>query len=473
MKLFLIRQLVFFSFAFVFASLSVLENYSIRDVALLLIVSALLFGTYIFVAWVVLNLYKLCLRTRVDEPVLTILSALLGVFLFICFYAPFLGLSRIEKIALTFLALALFATHEYFPGRARRFVTYFIAIFSVFPLTEIIGIYFVSDHDKSIPLYSNVVPTEKHKNLYIVALDALVSETAYRQIFESKKPLPWQRALMSKDFNFVADATSAGKNTLSSFISLYQGKESNRVVVNRSRFWGGSEGTFFHRTSRLNGYNFSFTFAGTFFGYHSGNYVDDFYPKRRSEVTSLCLAVPWYFAGGLCHIKMIEFAEKNLGLKFDNLEDIQGSLDHFIQSVERSSQSVKPWVNFIYLWSPGHTSSNGDYDYKNHEHRELYFRNYEEAAKNTVLIIEAITREVKMKDPSSILIFFGDHGSYVLRGLNPSTTQTKLLQTLDERGVSLAVYPQDFCSDKFRTNYDLTYLVRDTFSCLGLPLALD
>jgi hypothetical protein len=80
------------------------------------------------------------------------------------------------------------------------------------------------------------------------------------------------------------------------------------------------------------------------------------------------------------------------------------------------------------------------------------------------------------KDPNAVIAVLGDHGSYLFRGDEDtvreqvySSTPLVPLETVleDQHGVTLAIYPANFCVNRLAERVATRFLIEDIIDCLN------
>lgn len=168
--------------------------------------------------------------------------------------------------------------------------------------------------------------------------------------------------------------------------------------------FGGGKGNLLFKTFKDNGYETTFNVNGIHgFFTKKGIYLDhtDYQPNKF-----LLLLTPLLDAN--YHLE--NFSSLFIKKVSPKLSDID-----IIESIERVVlHSKKPQLYVHYLLTAFHTPSDGSYSYKLKESwvKESGYANRIQEANQTVL---NITKYIREKDPSAIIIFIGDHGTWRLR----------------------------------------------------------
>lgn len=89
-------------------------------------------------------------------------------------------------------------------------------------------------------------------------------------------------------------------------------------------------------------------------------------------------------------------------------------------------------------------------------------------------MITGLTDKIIRQDEDPIIIVFGDHGARLTRGMStdpgdyPNNSGYSYEDVIKERfGVTIAVYPDDFCRDGLRDNISTLVIARAVIKCLS------
>jgi hypothetical protein len=89
-----------------------------------------------------------------------------------------------------------------------------------------------------------------------------------------------------------------------------------------------------------------------------------------------------------------------------------------------------------------------------------------------VMLMKEIVGHIRKHDPDAIMLIFGDHGALLTRGMEEGESNAVYTAedvVLDRYGVTFAVFPADFCRDRFRAGYALANIMVDVVQCMSAP----
>ena len=122
------------------------------------------------------------------------------------------------------------------------------------------------------------------------------------------------------------------------------------------------------------------------------------------------------------------------------------------------------WISISHLWFPGHTL--GSYNYDNKNEFKRFRKYYKDSQKKLASFFENVTNQILKKDANAIIIFWGDHGSYIFKSsnnkiINRDTLIDSNLIERDKREVLFSVYPKylidDYFVEKIKNNPELLF----------------
>jgi membrane-anchored protein YejM (alkaline phosphatase superfamily) len=132
------------------------------------------------------------------------------------------------------------------------------------------------------------------------------------------------------------------------------------------------------------------------------------------------------------------------------------------------ASTQQPWLNYIYIFSPGHTPRT----YTGTEQELIDYREeFTEKQKKTAQYIQMLIDHINTNDPTGIVVIFGDHGPGFSRGMNMNSENADFV-IKDFHGVLSAVYPGDTCSSYLGKRDEKEFitpskLVRQLITCLA------
>lgn len=288
------------------------------------------------------------------------------------------------------------------------------------------------------------IKNKTQRSVYIIGIDGMVSKQALLKFYGIESVgIKKLEELGFKTYDII----SPGNQTLITFGSLlsYSADVHPRTV--RRLFNGQKYSQLYADISKL-GFKIQFFFENEYFGVDAG-LIDNFSPAKPG--LNFCNYVDdrwgWYF----CRLyKKIVYKEEPL-----SADSTDRYFDFYKKNVAIGPDLNKKWFSIHHIWFPGHTIN--PYNGNDYQDRESFRKYYNNAQAILLRIFEKITNHILAKDPKAVIVFFGDHGSYLLSGVKSGanlreygTIETDILN-LDARSVLLAVYPHNFCNKDLST----------------------
>ena len=192
-------------------------------------------------------------------------------------------------------------------------------------------------------------------------------------------------------------------------------------------------------TFRYNGYDTHLSFWSSFFGPNKGPYLTSYDTYEPYSTCSFLDDLPKHYGlFGYCVLLELNlpFFKQRIRSRYENL--IEFYLDR-LSTITRDNSST-PHLFISHFPYPGHTALRYQRTAKElQEYRETYRNNSTEAAN----ILDKMLTEIQTSDPAAIVFLFGDHGSYVSRGLSYRDDPNFVVQ--DRHGIMGAVFGDKAC----------------------------
>ena len=192
-----------------------------------------------------------------------------------------------------------------------------------------------------------------------------------------------------------------------------------------------------YRILRKNGYEITFVHKDRYFGDFKGPHIDNYITLESGIVcdkldSNLRVLSFW----GYCPLKLIGRA---IGIR-----DTDRSIIEHIISAGANADNAPQFVSaHVTITShTGKTFRHGD-ESGLQEFGNGYLRRSNQAALHLTRIIESIQH----LDPGAALFVFGDHGTYVSRGIE--LEDDPAFYFLDRHGILGGIYPADWCVEYF------------------------
>lgn len=296
------------------------------------------------------------------------------------------------------------------------------------------------------------------RNIYLLSFDSAVSPESLRMLYNNPRAEHIE-FLRDSGFRILDTAFSAGHTTRTHFFNMLRLDEENldyTLTFFTTRSINPSY-TLFEKA----GYKIQFLFRGNYMGTHTGT-LDYFYPEKK--FITLCDFIDDAYGIFACNSQVLfNIMHANFGTNI--------TLNEFLKKIlERikviNSFPDQNWITIAHIISPGHTDNN--FSYRNLKEKDKYISKMLKAYPDIKIMMSDIITQIHSVDDDPVIIFYSDHGAGLTRGLdyneaNPMYTPDEIY--IDKRGILFAVYPYDFCEEKFEEGYETVDLITDMLEC--------
>ncbi len=276
----------------------------------------------------------------------------------------------------------------------------------------------------------------RRKNIFIIGIDGMISTSMYTKYFNSSSVATTKL----KELGFaIFDINSAGESTLETYSKLVTYKNhighprnfKNSFISSSSRFY---------IDSKLLGYKKQFIFYSNYFGGDPNNIFDRYYPKENKPFGFILFTDDrwgWYF------VKLIKYLYRITNYQ----SEIKDQKDLIKSELKKINFNSDKWISISHLWFPGHTA--GNYTIADSNSFYEYKKYYQHSQYELSIFFQQITELIHEFDSNAIIIFMGDHGSYLLKGgLIGSNIESigkidKNLLERDRKEILLGIFPNN------------------------------
>jgi hypothetical protein len=282
------------------------------------------------------------------------------------------------------------------------------------------------------------------RSVYVIGIDGMASRAAYAKLYDDSKPSPAYEWLAGSGYDLY-DILSPGDQTLTSYGALFRlsGEVHPRTV---RRLFNGQESSPFYDHLQALGFSRQFFYIDNYFGEDAGR-IESFFPQ--SSGVSFCSYADDRWGYYFCRLYRSGSDRSQV-----SEQDVSAHFDFWSARVQFDRQ--RPWFSIHHIWFPGHTL--GAYDGRLATDRKRFRDYYVGAQAGLTTLVRRITERVRAADPDAAIVFFGDHGGYLLHGVQPGDDLSELggpatanIVLLDARGVLLTVMPAGFCRNELAT----------------------
>ena len=350
----------------------------------------------------------------------------------------------------------------------------------------------IADWRQRFPAPFNRVQFVKKPNVYLVSWDALAPPAFVRNYMRPTPPLAYADYLNGGDFrvfkNVFTDRGAFPLPDRSLDPKYYEGSRAfhNSLLFFDPALWDhmpgdmdylylgwNFPGQFYYFAGRRpsplyeifkeNGYRVFASYEIAYFG-DKGPHIDRYLiPNNQGQ----CRFAPsWvhFWALGFCqaHHAIYDFGDEN---------SAEVHMRALIPALKKNAEDDSPWLNFIYINSPGHAPS--DYLHLPRNQRGESER-LAATASGTARHMKTIVDFVRQHDPQAAVLFMGDHGlQWARRGFDKNDMSDPARRTfyfLDVHAVMAAAHPPTLCREYF--NFETPHttpsmLTRALVQCLS------
>ena len=332
-------------------------------------------------------------------------------------------------IKLNIILFTIFATICYFSvvRQYYKFIYTYLLIYSTIMFSALINFNLQNDTNK----FYNKISIKGKNNIYFIGIDGLVSERFYKKFYGNSHPLA--DTLRKQNFEII-DFVSPGNSTLETYSSLISYQNKNKNARSSWRKIISDKNSNFYKDVNSMGYKKQFIYSDTYFGINNNGPYDVFWPNNYTHFSFYNYISPkWAFP-------LHAIINNNSSNKKD-----QFALTY--DKIRVTDKSLFKWITIAHIWFPGHTLLN--YDGNNLKNRHNYITYYTTSQKELQKKISLLKNNILEKDRNAIIVFWGDHGSYLLRNLeikegkNSIEDISRIDIKNDSSDVLLAIYPEN------------------------------
>jgi hypothetical protein len=311
-----------------------------------------------------------------------------------------------------------------------------IAFISISIINKLVIPFLIGNNSSSIGLIDHTLKAKR--SIFIIGIDGMISSSIYKKYYKSESNAT--RKLDDLGYALM-DIISPGSETLETYSALVSYEKDKAMPWKLFRQNFANPSSPFYKDLRSVGYKKQFFFKNEYFGLDQSNVYDDFYPKK-SSFFNFCSFVDPRWGCRTCSLYN-NFQKKNYRGKMPLAELIS----FYENGISKIFDDSNYWFSISHIWFPGHAFN---YDPKNQEDFKRYTDYYVHSQEDLSVLFTSIHDYIISKDSNAIIVFFGDHGSWLLKGAKEGdfiqgfgkVTNSDLM--LDLRSSLLAIYPESF-----------------------------
>ncbi len=414
-----------------------LKSYNIKSVFIKIIQQ---FKNIIIAIWISLNIFYFCLL-----------------------------LMDMQISTMNYVAFALMPVIYIILGNEKliRFSVLFGTMFLLISVVQYASLFFIAKAEKpkaplSMENYEYLYALKNFtnkRNIYMISYDSVVSPESLRKFYGLTKTGHFDY-LQSAGFRILDSAFSGGGNTRMSFHSMMRLKETQELIQTPNFFSTRQLNPAYTLFGKLD-YKVQFLFHTQYMGSNT-NTLDYFFPEEK--FITLCDFIHRSYGYFACDPNILfKIAYNSLG-KNITIEDFFKKVLERISAINTSKD--EPWITIAHIWYPGHAPRSLSYKDLSGKEKEIHrilqsYPRLEEMIRETVATIHAA-------DDDPVIFIYSDHGAWLTNGLwygeeNPIYSAEEIY--LEKNGIMFAVYPHDFCAERFIEGYNTANLMSDMLDC--------
>ena len=383
---------------------------------------------------------------------------------FLAFYA--LELPTGTRIASSAAVGATFLILMVFP-RARPILAVFAGVMLVMSLIQYAYTRATFGGD-DVTADTVSLPVHSKRNVYIIGFESLQSPAAYRENY-GIEDAPHFKVLRDAGFRVLENAYSAERATLMTYATIFEfARAFDESDLGAKGVFINDNSTF--RSFRDSGYSIQFMYKdGYTFAVNSNN-VDYVYQPLGFHA---CDELGKFYFYGICSKNVVKSINENIFRSAEityrqQIPLLKQRVDFLIQP------SRRPWFTWTHIKHPFHTK--GYMRHPDPEYAAEFKRRVNEALPTIAENMRNTAGYIVPKDPDSVVIVMGDHGTHLFRG-DEETVKKQVFSGAplwplkavleDEQGVTFAVYPASFCENRMSERFSTRFLIENLIACLN------
>ena len=255
---------------------------------------------------------------------------------------------------------------------------------------------------------------EKKPDIFLLGIDGLIPLSMLEKFYYDYSSLK----IKTENFHDIKNSFAPKTPTEFSFKNIMNISQ-NYPNLKKQAFIGQQNSLLFE-IFKKNGYNIHTGFSINFFGSSKGQHIDKYivYDNSGSYRSSIAcldksrfLFLPKYLS--LCRSNSINRIISNFIYVFFPSQKSKSEFSSETSFLLPHLNKTKNPKLLLYhsLKYTGHTAS--DYDHSNQNQRQNFSKHYIDKYKKAFLFINETFKYIKNNNPNAIVLFFGDHGSFL------------------------------------------------------------
>ncbi len=360
---------------------------------------------------------------------ITVLSALLTSNLFILklfFWDFFQGLTYPAIIISIFITFSIIYSVVYLISKRSKIIGYpmylFLSLILIAtPLAAVLfeNVEIVEMSDKSLDIIDKweEIEFKETPNIHLISFDSMIPKRIAERYMDIRE-LPYEKFIKNNALRQSPSFSNKvpSKGSLNAVMNLDQ-----LEVKHRNDVFSGEVPSILTTVMKNNGYDITTGYSSYYLG-KKGPFIDNYNvylaPKLKKSILcvdeghNIIMQSRLFLACSVLgkYSGIVDVISASLNKKNSGVEWVSKVLD----TIKGLSLNVNPQLTFHYIYRPiGHASS--DYDHTDDTKRKAYIKYFLNGAARLDSVLHRISTLIKVNDPNSIVVIFGDHGAWLSR----------------------------------------------------------
>ena len=326
------------------------------------------------------------------------------------------SLGNFSKLLISIIFISVFYIISKSIFKEKNYILILISILFI-SLSSCVSIFFKEYGDPQNINSSNfpLIPKfEKKPDIFLLGIDGLIPLSMLKKFYYGYSSLK----IKTENFHDIKNSFAPKTPTEFSFKNIMNISQ-NYPNLKKQAFLGQQNSLLFE-IFKKNGYNIHTGFSINFFGSSKGKHIDKYivYDNSGSYKSSTAcldrsrfLFLPKYLS--LCRSNSINRIISNFIYFFFPSQKSKSDFSSETSFLLPHLNKTKNPKLLIYhsIKYTGHTAS--DYDHSNQNQRQNFSKYYIDKYEKAFLFINETFKYIKNNNPNAIVLFFGDHGSFL------------------------------------------------------------
>lgn len=304
------------------------------------------------------------------------------------------------------------------------------------------------------------ITLKSDRNVYFISTESLHSPYAFRRLYGIDDP-PHLAYLKAEGFRVLDRAYSADTSTRLTYQRIMEFSKPLTNSRELSQVFKHGNATF--KSFQDAGYRIQFIYVSN---YMNLNYaiVDHAYPPTGFYICDNLRPSFFYF---ICRAPVRRLVNRVL-FGIDGKVTVKQEIAHLKERIAIAAADARPWLTISHIAFPAHTAAH--YRYDDLAQSEKFRQKVRDKMPRIADHYRQIVDTIKKSDPDAVIVTFGDHGMQLTRGMTsakPNAVFSTEDYIEDRYGVTVGVYPADFCRNRIFEGSSTGVLAKSVIECLN------